>query len=92
MKKGYIKLLIFELLILFVLMVNSFIVTFLSQLGTCIFLGIILILFKYIFGLERDRHRYIKDIILDIEKQILSGKILNEKEVIEKYILDNYKK
>lgn len=66
MKKGYIKLLIFELLILFALLANSFFITFLSQLGTCIFLSITLILFKYIFGLERDRHRYVKDIILDI--------------------------
>ena len=34
---------------------------------------------------------YLKNIILDIEKQILSGKILNEKEQLEKYILDNYR-
>lgn len=34
---------------------------------------------------------YIKDILLDIEKQILNGKILNEKEHLEKYIIDNYK-
>lgn len=34
---------------------------------------------------------YLKKIILDLEKQILNGKILNQKDIIEKYILANYK-
>ena len=34
---------------------------------------------------------YLKGIIIDLEKQILNGKILNQKDIIEKYILANYK-
>ena len=33
---------------------------------------------------------YLKEIIIDLEKQILKGKILNEKESLEKYILSKY--
>lgn len=34
---------------------------------------------------------YLKGIITDLEKQILNGKILNEKQSLEKYILSKYK-
>lgn len=34
---------------------------------------------------------YLKGIIIDLEKQILEGKILNQKEPIEQYIIANYK-
>lgn len=33
---------------------------------------------------------YLKEIIIDLEKQILKGKVLNEKESLEKYILSKY--
>ena len=41
--------------------------------------------------LNKEPGNYIKEIITDLEKQVLNGKILNEKQVLEKYIVDNYK-
>lgn len=41
--------------------------------------------------LNKEPGNYIKEIITDLEKQILNGKILNEKKSLEKYIVDNYK-
>lgn len=41
--------------------------------------------------LNKEPGNYIKEIITDLEKQILNGKILNEKQALEKYILGKYK-
>lgn len=41
--------------------------------------------------LNKEPGNYIKEIITDLEKQILNGKILNEKQALEKYILSKYK-
>ena len=41
--------------------------------------------------LNKEPEDYLKKIIIDIEKQIINGKILNEKEELEKYILKKYK-
>ena len=41
--------------------------------------------------LNKEPGDYLKKIIVDIEKQIINGKILNEKEELEKYILKKYK-
>lgn len=41
--------------------------------------------------LNKEPGEYLKRIITDLEKQILLSKILNEKDAIEKYILDNYR-
>ncbi len=66
MKKGYKRLLLFESVIMLIMIINSFFIPFLSDIGMCVFLFLILIVFKYLFGFEKDNHRYIKDIILDI--------------------------
>lgn len=66
MKKSYIKLYILEFIIFIFLLLNSFLYDFLSSYGMPIFFFIILVIFKLLFGFERDRHRYTKDIILDI--------------------------
>ncbi len=66
MKKGYKRLLIFEILLLAMLFINSFIYNFLSGFNISIFLVIVLILFKYLFGFEKDKQRFVKDIILDV--------------------------
>ncbi len=65
MKRGYKRLLIFEFFLAAVLFVNSFFVNFLSGFNISILLLIVLIVFKCLFGFEKDRHRYVKDIILD---------------------------
>lgn len=41
--------------------------------------------------LNKEPGNYIKDIITDLEKQILNGNLPNKKEKLEKYIIDNYK-
>ena len=65
MKKGYIRLLIFEFLVLVVLLLNSFVVNILPGYKMILFLLLITILFWKLFGIEKDRHRYVKDILLD---------------------------
>lgn len=66
MKKGYIKLFVFELIILILLILNSFIYNIFSNYNMVIFLTILIILFKCLFGFEKDKHRYTKDIIFEI--------------------------
>lgn len=65
MKKGYIRLLIFEFLIFVVLLLNSFIVNILPGYKMILFLLLITLLFWKLFGIEKDRHRYVKDVLLD---------------------------
>ena len=65
MKKGYQKLLILELAILVLLVINSFIGNFLTGYKTVFFLFIVLGVFRWLLGFEKDRHRYIKDFILN---------------------------
>ena len=65
MKKGYQKLLILELAILVLLVINSFISNFLTGYKTVFFLFIVLGVFRWLLGFEKDRHRYIKDFILN---------------------------
>ena len=65
MKKGYQKLLILELVILVLLLINSFAINFLTGYKTVFFLILVLGLFKWLLGFEKDRHRFIKDFILD---------------------------
>ncbi len=67
MKRSYIKFLIFSICILIVLLLNSFILNILGNYYYMdIFLLILLILFKFIFGIEKDGHRYKKDIIINM--------------------------
>lgn len=65
MKKGYKKLLILELIIFSILGINSFIYNFLTGYRIVFFLIFILVAFKLLLGFEKDRHRYVKDFILD---------------------------
>ena len=66
MKRGYKRLLIFEILLFAILLINSFFINVLSGINMTIFLLIVLVAFKCLFGFEKDRHRYTKDIILDV--------------------------
>lgn len=76
MKKGYIRLIVFELLICSILFLNSFVWNILSKHIMNIFLLLLIIIFKFFFGLEKDRHRYAKDILLDVFIFLLSYFIL----------------
>ena len=66
MKRGYKKLLIFQLIMFFILILNSFIHNILGNYSTIVFLILTIIIFKLFFGIEKDRHRFTKDIIFDL--------------------------
>ena len=66
MKKGYKRLLIFEIIMFLVLILNSFVWNILKEYNMIIFLIISIIIFKMLVGIEKDRHRYTKDIIFNI--------------------------
>ena len=76
MKKGYIRLIIFEILIMFILFLNGFAINMLSGYKMPIFIFSILIFFFFRFGFEKDKHRYIKDIILETIIFLLSFLVL----------------
>ncbi len=66
MKKGYKRLLLFELIIFIILILNSFVSNILSNYFMFAFLLIITLIFRKIFGFEKNRNRYSKDIIFDV--------------------------
>ena len=67
MKKSYLKLIIFDVIIAIFLILNSFILNILRNYYYMdIFLIGLLVIFKFVFGLEKDRHRFVKDIIVNI--------------------------
>jgi len=67
MKKSYLKLIIFDVIIAIFLILNSFILNILRNYYYMdIFLILLLIAFKYVFGFEKDNHRFVKDIVVNI--------------------------
>ena len=66
MKKGYKKLLVFEIMVFLVFILNSFISNILGEYNVVVFLSLLLILFKFAFGFEKDRPEYTKDVIFEI--------------------------
>lgn len=97
MKWGYIRLLIFEAVLMLILSINSFILNWLNGYYIAIFLFLITIIFKFLFGFEKDRHRYTKDIIYEILIMLLiffllfylSGLFLSFAKVGNYYTLHN---
>lgn len=67
MKRSYKKLIIFDIIVIIILALNSFILNILGNYYYMdIFLLLLLITFKFLFGFEKDRYRYIKDIFANI--------------------------
>lgn len=66
MKRGYKKLLLFEFFVLILVLLNSFLFKFLNQFTIILFFIGLLFLFKFIFGFEKDKHRYTKNVIIEI--------------------------
>lgn len=67
MKGSYIKILIFSIILSIILILNSFILNILGNYYyMCIFLGVLLVIFKLLFGFEKGRYRYTKDIIVNM--------------------------
>lgn len=65
MKTSHKKLFMFQIIIFLIFILNSFILNFLGGYNFVLFLVLSLIAFKFLFGFERDRNRYTKDIILE---------------------------
>ena len=66
MKKGYVKLLIFSILLIILVLCNAFIIDFLSGYKMVIFLIVLLLIFNYFFVIEKDINLYFKDIVFEI--------------------------
>lgn len=66
MKTSYKKLLLFQGVCLLIFGLNSFVSNILGGYNLIVFLVLALILFKFIFGFERDRNRFTKDIIFEV--------------------------
>ena len=72
MKKGELKLFIFELSIIILLVLNSFISSILNYKNIVLLLIVIIIMAKYLFGFEKSNNRYNKEIIINLLIVILS--------------------
>ena len=66
MKKSYIKIILFIFTFSFILVLNSLKFKMLGQIGLDIVLLLSLVIVYFTFGFEKDRHRYSKDIVLEI--------------------------
>ena len=66
MKKGYKRLLIFEIISIILCLLSSFVSSILGEYTKVLLLITIGILFKILFGFEKDRHRYTKSVCLEI--------------------------
>ena len=65
-KKVNYRLVIFQIILLLILFFNSFIYNFLSNYWMVGFLLLVLLIFKFMYGFEKDRHRYMKNSIMNI--------------------------
>ena len=66
MKKSYIKIILFISILSFIFLSNSFVFRKLETTGLNIIMLLSLVVFYMILGFEKDRHRYVKDVILEI--------------------------
>lgn len=66
MKKSYIKLLIFIFIFTLIFFLNSFVFKILTTPFLCLFILFLIVIVYFTFGIEKDRHRYAKNIILEI--------------------------
>ena len=76
MKKGYIRLLIFSMILIFIMLLNSFSSNFLLGYRVILFLAIILVIFYAYFVLEKNKNIYFNDLLYEIILFALSFFIL----------------
>lgn len=65
MKIGYKRLLVFIISIMIILLLNSFYFNILSNYKIVLMLVILLVFFQVYFVLEKDRHLYVRDVIIE---------------------------
>lgn len=66
MEKNYIKLIIFDIVLILFLLLNVFLSVKINYYSLILFLVIFIVLFKYIFGLKNKNYRFDKDICLNL--------------------------
>ena len=66
MKRGYKRLLVFSIILIVILLINTFVINFLSSYVMVLFLGVLIYYFKVRFILEKDNHRHMKDIFFEL--------------------------
>lgn len=66
MKRGYKRLFMFEIILFIILVLNSFVSSILRDYIMVVFLLMVGLAFKLLFGFEKDRHRYTKEILFDL--------------------------
>ena len=76
MKKSYKKLIVFNFILIIFFILNNFIWNILNYKISVLLLGLLIVLDKYMFGLEKDNHRFLKDIVFNILIIILTFFIL----------------
>lgn len=72
MKKGYKKILILSLVLISIFLLDLFIFNFFSSYKMILFLFILLIFFNIFFVIEKDNHRYVKNVLFEISIFIIS--------------------
>ena len=71
MKKGYKRLLIFLIILISLLLLDTFVINILSGYKMVLFLIFLIILFNELFVLEKERHRYKNDIYIEVFFSVL---------------------
>lgn len=66
MKKGYKRLLIFEIILIILFLLSNFVPSILSNYTKILFIIVLLLIFKFLFGFEKDNHRYTKNVCIEI--------------------------
>ena len=66
MKNGYKRLLIFQIITIILFLLSNFVSSILGEYFKVLILLVLLILFKILFGFEKDNHRYTKNICIEI--------------------------
>ena len=72
MKKGYKKILILSLVLIIIFLLDLFIFNYFSPYKMNLFLFILLIFFDIFFVIEKDNHRYVKNVMFEILIFIIS--------------------
>ena len=76
MKKGNKKIIIYNFVLIAIVLLNSFISSVLNLYSMCLLLILAIFTFKMFFGIEKDNHRYAKDVSLNIIIILLASFLL----------------
>ena len=66
MKKGYKRLLLFLASLIFILLINTFFINILTGYNMIFFVLVLIVVFDIYFVLEKDRHRYFKEMLFEV--------------------------